>query len=511
MNRRDFIVHSAAGLAGVAGASLIGTSANLYANGNPKPMKRPKNVLLLFSDQHRPDTLGCYGNSIVKTPNIDRLAKHGVRFDNAFTPTATCSPARTCVQTGVLAHRHRIMFNSGGPSKKCGGAHNLSDEWPAFASSLKEKGYNLAHVGKWHIGVENRPADFGYEGVFYPYYGYPAGHKHYLNYLKELGVGGFNLSEVTHHPEQKRFRYSGIQEGPVEASAPGYLASQTVDYIDKFARDDKPFFVSCNFWGPHAPYFIPEKYFRMYEGVDIEPWPNFRYDQSDKPRIYEQYGRYWGVDRFSRKQLSDLIARYYGYITLIDEQVGRILKTLEDTGQLEDTLIIYSADHGATVGSHGMWDKGFGMHDCTQRIPLVVSHAGLRGKGAVSDEFVTLMDFAPTFLEQAGCPVPETCDGKSLWPAIDHPEKARRRDHVICEHFGHQMPFWQRMVRDDRYKYVYNPTDVDEFYDLENDPHEMTNLAARIDKARIEPYRDRLREFIERTGDPMKQWARTTL
>ena len=420
MKRRDFIKRTV----GVAAASALGSNVASCTAIKPESKKQEptrqdhkiKNVLFLFVDQQRADCLGCYGNNIVDTPNIDYLAKNGVRFANAFTPAAVCTPARTCVQTGVLAHRHGLIFNTG-RSKVCGGQDDLSGQWPVFSTSLKAKGYNLAHIGKWHITASNQPKDFGYEGVYYPGYGYPAKHNHYLAYLKKLGLDR-SISEKKHSIGAK-FSYCGLQSGPQEASIPAYLANQTIEKLNEYKKSDKPFFICTSFWGPHAPYIITEKHFRMYDKAKITAWKNFRYDMSNKPDIFRQYCQYWGINHLDEKQLSFLIGKYYGYISLIDEEIGRIVKTLEANGMMDNTLIVYSADHGSTAGSHGMWDKGFGMYDCTQRIPLIMSHCGLSGTAYVSNEYVSLLDLAPTFLDMAGCPISEKTDGASLLPFLN--------------------------------------------------------------------------------------------
>jgi len=471
-----------------------------------------KNILLLMTDQHRVDSVGCYKADAVKTPHIDGLAAEGIRFTHAFTPTAVCTPARTSLQSGLFAHRHGLIFNPEYYSH-CGGLLDPRPQVSFFSQSLKNRGWNLANVGKWHIGsAANRPAARGYEGIDYPGYGFPGQpgdpartHPDYLSYLRRLGVNGFEVSSEIRSPDKSRV-FAGIQEGPEEASEAAYLAAQTIDTIRRFGRDGRPFFIACNFWGPHTPFYIPERYSRMYERDAIEPWPNFDCSLEDKPEVIRRYGKYWKTEWFNRDILADLIARYYGYITLIDDQVGRILEALRDSGEAERTLIVFSADHGDTAGAYHMWDKGFGMYDCITRIPLVISHPAL--KPAVSDSFVTLLDLAPTFLEIGGCPVPETLDGRSLVPLLRGMEEKPRNDFVITEHFGHQMPFWQRMVRTREAKYIHNPTDRDEFYDLVNDPWETKNIIAAADPKRVAGMKDRLREWIARTDDPLGFWSR---
>jgi len=500
MKRRDF--HKRAGMAG-AGAMLTGNAA--AAQGNAGGLGKIKNILVLMVDQQRIDSIGCYGNDVVKTPNLDRLAKNGIRFNNTYTPSPVCTAARASFQSGMWPHKHRMIFNTGNAQTKGG----VDDPLPGtrfFSETLVEENWNCAHVGKWHIGRKNnKPEHYGYDKslTYYPGYGYPSKHPHYLDYMKELGVDGFNLSWERRDPTGYR-PYAGLQEGPQAASIPGYLASQTLDVIDRYTKEDKPFFIGCNFWGPHAPYNITKKHLEMYRDKDIKPWPNWDCDLSDKPGVITRYGEYWKSGWFNEKDLSEMIGEYYGYITLIDEECGRILDSLEEKGQLDETLVIYTSDHGSSVGSYLYWDKGFGMYDCITRVPMIISHPSI--KPGVSDAFVTLNDLAPTILEAGNCPVHEM-DGRSLMPILTGEKDAVREDYIITEHHGHQQVFWQRMVRTPTFKYIFNPTSRDEFYDLVNDPWETKNIIKTANSEQLAWAKNKLIEWMEETGDQLLVWA----
>jgi len=506
MKRRDFLK-----LANTAGAAALFSGKSLTSEKTSTrvrvgQLKEIKNILVLFVDQQRFDCIGCYDNETVKTPNLDRLARHGVRFTNAYTPAPVCSPARTSFQTGLWPHNHRLLFNTGESHDK-GGRDNPTPDVQFFSETLKAKGWNCAHVGKWHIGEEeHEPQHHGYDPipVYYSGYGYPAEHPHYVEYLKHQGVSGFNLLRERRDPTGYR-NYSGLQEGPQSASIPAYLASQTLDVIYRYTKSPEPFFIGCNFWGPHAPYNIPKTHLEMYRRLDIKPWPNWDCDLSDKPGVITRYGEYWRTGWFNEKDLGEMIGEYYGYITLIDEECGRILKALEETGALEETLIIFTADHGSAVGSYRYWDKGFGMYDCITRIPLIISHPSF--KSGVSTAFVTLNDLAPTLLETAGCPVHEM-DGTSLLPILSGRSDSIRDNYIITEHHGHQQIFWQRMVRTPEFKYIFNPTSRDEFYDLEMDPWETKNIISSADKDKLLWAKNTLLAWMKETGDhPLYRWA----
>ena len=511
MNRRDFIKNIE--LLG-AGALMKSNNAITGFSNDPGKKGKIKNILFLLVDQHRQDCIGCYGNQIVQTPNIDRLARNGIRFNNAYTPAPVCTPARTSIQTGQWAHNHRLIFNTQNTANihqvENAGLNEPDPKTKFFSHSLKRENWQLSHIGKWHIGTEeNKPSDYGYEDApYYPYYGYPSKHEHYIDYLKKQGVDKFNLISEKRDPTGLR-PYSGIQEGPQSASIPAYLANQTIDVVKRFSKNDNPFFISCNFWGPHAPYYITKKHYEMYKNKDIKVWENFNCDLSDKPGVIKRYGEYWKTGWFTEDILSGLIGEYYGYVSLIDEEIGRILKALEETGELENTLIIYSADHGGSVGSYGMWDKGFGMYDIITRIPMVISHPSITP--SASDAFVTLLDLAPTFLDIAGCEIPDEIAGKSLIPILNGNQKSIREDHIVTEHHGHQIPFWQRMLRTPNFKYIYNPSANDEFYDLESDPQETRNIIDRIDKRKLDRSKEILLQWMKDNKDPLLFWANPML
>ena len=507
MDRREFLklTHSAGAAAFLSESSIASRKG---AAGIRPEKRRPliKNIVVLFVDQQRFDCLGCYGNGTVKTPNLDKLASHGIRFDNAFTPAPVCTPARTSFQTGLWPHNHRLLFNTGESGDK-GGRENPAPDIRFFSEILKAKQWNCAHVGKWHIGDElHKPKHYDYDPdlPYYSKYGYPADHPHYLEYLKRQGLSGFNLLWERRDPTGYR-NYAGLQEGSQSASIPAYLAEQTIDVIQRYAKNPNPLYIGCNFWGPHAPYNIPRKHLEMYRGLNIKPWPNWDCDLSDKPGVISRYGEYWRTGWFNEKDLGDMIGEYYGYITLIDEECGRILKALEDTGKLEETLIIYTADHGSAVGSYRYWDKGFGMYDCITRIPLIVSHPSF--KPGVSRAFVTLNDLAPTILDIADGKF-HKMDGDSILPILTGKKESIRENHIITEHHGHQQVFWQRMVRTPEFKYIFNPTSRDEFYDLKKDPWEIKNIISTADMEKLSWAKETLLGWMEETGDlPLYRWA----
>ncbi len=464
------------------------------------------NFLVIQTDQQRRDCLGLYGNALVRTPTVDALAREGVAFDYAFTPTPICAPARASLITGKRPCHHGILFNR--ESGTVAG-HDFRGKHETLAGILAEGGYRSTLCGKWHVGSEMPPSECGFLGVFYPGYGYPSEHAHYLAYLEKLGTG-FTLRDEFHSRMPNGSDgtlLAAVQEGPEEASVPCYIVEQAIDAIRRSAARGEPFLVRCDFWGPHAPYIIPERYARMYDPASIPPWPNFDDDLSSKPGIQRAMRRYWGVQDFTWKEWSRLVAMCYGYTTLIDDQVARLLAALNDEGLADETAVFYTSDHGGMVGAHGLADKGPYPYDEICRVPLIARLPGAPG-GRRTDALAYNMDLMPTILELAGCRAPERLDAVSLVPLLrGEREKVREDETVLVEFHGHQAPYSQRMVRTRSTKYVFNAPDSDELYDLAADPGELVNLAADPDRGELlARMRSLMRELLAAAGDPILRY-----
>lgn len=472
------------------------------------------NILLLMTDQHRVDTLGCYGNDVCATPALDELARTGIRFDNCFTPTAICTPARATLVTGLLPARHQLLANY---ERNVGYREELDDSLVPFSRYLADAGYRVGHVGKWHVGKVRGPAEYGFEGLHYPGWGNPVRHEDYLRYLDERGLPHFRLrSEVrgTFPNGEPGNLLAGVLDQPVEATFEYFLAERTIERLREYARgyhdDGQPFFLGCHWFGPHLPYCIPTEYYHRYDPAAIDLPPSMVETFHGKPRVQEHYSAHWTFDSLTPDEWRRLIAAYWGYVTLIDEQVGRVLAAVDELGLRDTTTVLFSADHGEFTGAHRLHDKGPAMYDDIYRIPLLVRHPGGR-TGAVDDRFATLTDFTPTFLDLAGVPVPDHFDGRSLRPLLETGKSPRDwPDFVTAEFHGHHFPYPQRMIRTRRYKLVVNPPDVNELYDLELDPHELHN---RYDHPELADVRrelmGRLYTLLRERGDNFYHWMTT--
>lgn len=436
--------------------------------------KRP-NILFLFTDQQRADSLGCYGNPVCQTPHIDRLAAEGVRFSQAYTPTSICTPARASILTGVMPHKHRLLANF---ERNVGYLTELPDEMIPFSRDLRAAGYNVGTIGKWHIGQERGPDYYGFDGPHFPGWGPPVQHPEYQAYLAANGLPPFEV----HDPVRGVFPngqpanvIAGLYDGPAEGLFDAFIAEQTIRQLRHYAAQKQPFFLACQWFGPHLPYFLPPAYLHRYAPEQVTLPATMAETFAHKPRVQQHYAAHWTFDSFSPAEWRQIIAAYWGYVTLLDEQVGRVLAALDELGLSEETVVIYGSDHGAFVGSHRMQDKGPAMYDDTYRVPFIIRLPGGRS-GAVEDRFVNLVDLTATFVDLTGEAVPEHFDGRSLLPLLDkHAQPPAWREHIIAEFHGHHFPYPQRMVRTATHKLVVNPPDIDELYDLVDDPLEMVN------------------------------------
>ena len=475
-----------------------------------KSMEPPANIVLLMTDQHRVDTIGCYGGAACETPALDALASAGTRFDAAFTPTAICGPARASLVTGVLPFRHGLVANA---ELGAGQARELGDMYPSFAWALRDVGYRVHHVGKWHVGAKRGPEAFGFEGVHYDGWENPVEHPTYLAWLAERGLPPFRLSDEVRLPahDGKPGRLlAGIVEQPTEATFDAFLADQAIDQLRDLAEtwhtSRQPFYLGVHWFGPHLPYCIPREWFERFDTGSVELPGSIAETFAGKPRVQKSYSEYWGFDSLSLDTWRRLIAAYHGYVAMIDAQIQRIVDAVKCLGLWDSTALLFTADHGEFTGSHRLHSKGPAMYDDIYRIPLI---ARLPGAPAhrIESRLASLLDVPPTVLDLAGVPIPEHMDGCSLVPLIRGDDRTSWRDTILAEFHGLHFPYPQRMLRTDRYKLVVNPGDVNELYDLAVDPDELHNRYDHPELAEIRNHMyGRLQEELERRGDPLHHW-----
>ncbi|WP_193106046.1 sulfatase-like hydrolase/transferase [Brachybacterium sp. FME24] len=469
------------------------------------------NILFLMTDQHRVDTLGAYGNACAKTPVIDEIARTGTRFDRWYTPTAICTPARASLLTGMAPFRHRVLANH---ERNVGYIEDLEEGMFTFPEALQEAGYSTALVGKWHAGYERTARSFGFDGPELPGQAWhnPVEAQDYLDYLAENDLPPYEISE--------RIRGTLPNGGPgnllaarlhqpLEATFEHYLATRAIELLERFAaereNDDTPFYLQLNFFGPHLPYILPDEYFDMFDVADVDLPASISETFEGKPPVQANYSAHWAFDTMPLETSRKLIAIYWGYVAMIDREMGRVMDAMERLGLVEDTAVFVTADHGEFTGSHRLHDKGPAMYEDIYRTAGILRVPG-QEPGIVREEFVSLLDCTATILDLAGADPARAVDSRSLLPLTTRDE-VPWQDDIVCEYHGHHFPYPQRMLRNDRYKLVVNPESVNELYDLASDPDEVRNRYEDPDLLEVRRRMSRrLYELLVARGDNFFHW-----
>lgn len=415
------------------------------------------NILLVHSDQHRYDCVGAHRQREVHTPNLDRLCAQGTRFSRAYSTIPICTPARASLLTGAWPHTHGCFCI---PSSELDRAARR--ELPTLFTELKEQGYRTGWVGKYHGELEaNEPGKMEDVDTFHPLWHYQKERKSKGRPAIEKPSGLFGDEDTITPPEN---------------SPLAWQADRVIDLLE--AGSEKPFCIRWDPPEPHLPCNPVSEFASRYSAEDIPPWQSFPDDQVGKPATQKRQKRIWGVADWTWEQWQPIVRLYYGIITEMDHHIGRVLDTLERLGLAEDTLVIYSTDHGDFCGGHGQLDKHFNMYDDVTRVPLIARLPGKIPAGETCSAFASNeLDIARTILETVGIDPPKSFVGHNL---IDMAKGATPRKFITSQYYGTESgAYSMRMIRDDRYKFVYHPVgDMHEFYDLETDPGELRN---RID------------------------------
>ena len=358
----------------------------------------------------------------------------------------------------------------------------VQPEW-CWPSHLQQKGWNTAYLGRFHVSQTLKPADFGY-GETLDW----SGHKQLLRekYPDVEYTGGWLGCE------------SPVD---VEDSGTHWMARQAVNMIERYAQDGKPWHIWVDYEEPHLPCRPSAPFSTMYDPQEIEPWDGFGDTFEHKPYIQKQQTISWATEDLTwNDDFRHMVARYFGVISQLDQAIGRILNALERTGQKDDTIVAFTSDHGDMCGSHQMLDKHYVLYDDICRVPLMVRYPGTTPR--VCDRFVSnCLDLPFSFREWLGLEHSEAEHGRNL--PLSAEEDGAARERIVSTSNGQQFGLYTtRMVRNDRYKYVWNLTDVDELYDLKQDPGEKRNLIAEeSQQTRIAQMRRDLYGELEAIGD----------
>ncbi|MBO9609088.1 MAG: sulfatase [Paenibacillaceae bacterium] len=394
--------------------------------------KQP-NVLWIFSDQHRPHAIGCYGDENVDTPNLDRLAAEGIRFVNAYSNTPICTPVRASVYTGKYCTTHGAVSLHVPPRQ---GQRMLAQE-------LQDAGYHTSHMGKWHISGGAAPSHF-----VSPYF--RPGWDDWLGW------------ECSNQPWETKYS-TGTAPFPLQKMN-GYqtdvLTDLTVDWI-KRQTNEKPWFHVVSIEPPHPPHTAPEAYMDMFRDKPVKLRPNVPLDH---PQL-EEFRAY--------------LRAYYAQIANLDFNIGRMLQALEETGQLEDTIIFYFSDHGDLMGSHGRRGKSRPEVESSQ-IPLLIRYPRRIPAGTVSEALISAVDLMPTLLGMIGSPIPEETEGTDLSRTV-YGEQAGGTDQVLLQF---EKRFWaeepeysfRTLVQGEWFYTYFLLVGPAQLFHMKSDPYQMRNL-----------------------------------
>ena len=457
-------------------ATGLGIPGRLAAAEPARP-----NILLLVSDDQRPDTIAALGNRDIHTPNLDRLVREGVAFTRAVCANPICTPSRAEILTGCDGFTAGVL-DFGRPIKP---------ELATFAGTLRQAGYHTWYVGKWHN--DGRPTQRGYEETRGLFRG--GGGKWMPEDARDWAgrpVTGYR-GWVFQDDQGKLFPERGVGLTP-DISA--RFADAAIELLER--KPQRPFFLHVNFTAPHDPLLLPPGYQDRYAADKLPLPPNFL------PEHPFDHGNLKGRDellfRFPRtpEEVRAELAAYYAVISHLDEQVGRILAALRASGQEDNTIVIFASDHGLAVGSHGLRGKQ-SMYEHTINVPMIWRGPGIP-HGQRRQAQVYLREIFPTCCELADIKVPDTVRGQSFAAVLQGKTADRHHEEV----FGYFRNF-QRMIRNDRYKLVEYPAAGQvQLFDLENDPHEQTNLAAAPEQAqRVAALRHKLRAWQQQVNDPV--------
>ncbi len=432
-------------------------------------MKKKPNIVLIFTDNQQASTLACYGNSEVHTPNLDRLASQGIKFNNAYCPNAFCSPCRASVLTGALPSQH--------------GVHSWIDDrnmqqWPAgwhalngrqtLPKLLQQDGYKTALVGKYHLGEPTTPAE---------------GFDHWVT-LEDGHVRSFYRNKI--FDNGKVYEQPGHSVDFFTDKAKAFMASQVAE--------DNPFFLFLPLPAPYGHWPATKeadenRHTRRYADCPMASIPRQAVSKKAVDGfLIHQSGSTADLD-FSMlmRAPNDLptLRNYYSQISMVDDGVGEIMKSLAELGIDEDTLLIFTTDHGLSVGQHGFWGHGgssfpSNLHQAAHSIPLIVRQAGVVSQGQESDLMVSNMDLFSTILDHAGIVAPgaEVLPSRNLMPVLKGESPANWGDDAVYSEQEEtrviRTPKWALFKR---FNGPSNQGIGDELYDVENDPHETVNLS----------------------------------
>lgn len=454
VSRRSFLQSSGAGLAAAYYGSQPVAAQSPSSNAKKPGTSRP-NIIFILTDQHHLRGLGCYGGPDVRTPNLDRLAGEGIRFDQAYCQVPVCVPNRSAIFTGRYPHILRTYTNRCPPPV----------EEPMLPWYLMKAGYTTGGYGKTHFS-----------------------HNHERGFMEtDISVDNYNAFLAAHDVKHeypwpitdKKWHYCGyVGDSPIpaELSWANWVTNNGIGFVERHKQE--PFFLYLGYYGPHPPYQAPKPYADMYDPDSLFLPPRFT-DEQKKRR--PQYMR--NAKNLTEEQLREVVRQYYGLCTHIDECIGRLVDRLDELGLSDNTLIVFSADHGNHLGSYNRMGKTWTLHDSCLRVPWMMRLPGRIPSGQASDAMIQSIDLLPTMLDFAQVDIPERVQGQSR-AAIARGEDGKGHDAIFSGTWSGPDPVaegklrWgQQCIRTPSHKLITWTTGEQELYDFADDPWEYNNLA----------------------------------
>lgn len=440
----------------------------------------PQNILLIMSDEHRPDALGCAGHHHVATPAIDSLASEGTRFSNAYCPSPLCAPSRASFATGKYVHEIGNWDNAAP-------YNGAPRSWGHYFS---EKGVDVTTIGKLDFKPD---VDDGFSD------------QRLADHRNKPDVNGLHRDPpIIREDARDRILAAGTtkadhkgwyveREKDVTDEAISFLEEHADDQSQSKNESEKPWVLWANYILPHFPLKAEPRYYEPYFESELD-YP-IDYPPNDNHPILNELRTHFDGEDVDAQTIKQTRAAYYGLCTALDDQLDRLLSALSRLGLAEDTLVIYTSDHGEPLGDHGIWWKCC-MYEPSVGVPLILRGPNIR-HNSLRDQPVSLLDLIPTMADATGIEPDPGWRGRSLLPGARGVQGTGPDRAIFSEYHAHGVSHGMFMIRKGRYKYIYYPNNPDQLFDLQTDSAELTNLAENPSFATVRNELDaRLREIV---------------
>lgn len=451
----------------------------MNANGETS---RP-NLLIFMTDQQNAMTIRDGQQRRAKTPHLDRFRQRAVTFNQAYAPSPHCCPSRASFFTGLYPSEHGVWNNVNVPNAL---TRSTRAGTPFWSLDYQAAGYTMGFSGKWHVSNAHRPRDVGWQELMMTSSVFGAGlsPEAELDKARALQMGDVDSSPAELplkrdpgailRPGWPTYQHYGTAENPFGDTD---VTEAGIDFIKaQSVEQDAPWCLYVGTLGPHDPYTPPAEFLDWYDLADIELPPSFDDPMGDKPGLYTRTRDQF--DQLTRDEHREALRHYLAFCSYEDALFGRVMEALEASGQAENTIVVFTSDHGDYAGEHGLWCKGLPAFQSAYHVPLVIGGPGIAPErtGSVYEDPISLVDLGPTLLDLCAVESGATMSGISAYPWLSGQEVTAAPRDVFFQSNGNEAYGIQRTIVSGRWKLVYNMFDHDELYDLENDPEEMTNL-----------------------------------